>query len=127
MPSAKIHPEPVWKQLGIPSIHEQYLEKYGSGASLHAPYSGPRGHSQTLREEADEYKRAIREWRAHEYEVGEHMARFMNPLPPPVSPKCNIQQPVKQAVLNSTKSPKKRITFERILHKIMCIPHYEIV
>jgi hypothetical protein len=121
MPSAKIHPEPIWKQLGIPSIHEQYLEKYGNGVSLHAPYSGPRGHPQTLREEANEYKQAIREWRAHEYEMGEHMARCMKPRAPP-PPKSNIQQPVVQAVLKPTK-PKKGRLWDRIIHKILCIPY----
>jgi hypothetical protein len=88
MPSAKIYPDPVWKRLGIPSLHEVYQEKYENSKNPIAPYSGPRGHVVTLREEADEYKRAIREWRAHEYEIGEQMACCIKPqitLSPPKS------------------------------------------
>jgi hypothetical protein len=125
MPSAKIHPEPVWKQLGYPSLHEQYQEKYGLSMS-HNPYSGPRGHPQTLREEADQYKRAMREWRAHEYEMGEHMARCMKPrVTPIVTPKSNIQQPEVQAMLKPTK-PKISMSWDKFVHKFFCIPHYEL-
>ncbi len=122
MPSAKIYPEPVWKQLGIKSLQEQYQEKYGK-ATVTNPYSGPRGHPQTLREEADEYKRAVREWRAHEYEVAETLARCMKPRVAPAPPKSNIQQPEVQAMLKPTK-PKKQLSWERVIHKLFCIPYY---
>jgi len=123
MPSAKIHPEPIWKQLGYPSLHEQYQEKYGLAMS-HNPYSGPRGHPQTLREEADEYKRAVREWRADE--MRENMARCIKLRAEPITPpKSNIQQPDVQAVLKPTKS-KKHSSWGKFVHILFCIPHYEL-
>ncbi len=114
----QIHPDPIWKQLGIQSLHEQYLEKYGV-KTVRDPYSGPRGHPVTLREEADAYKWAVR---AQNY--AERSATIKSGTAPN-SPKSKIQQPVKQAVLKSTSTPKRKsITFLHILHKILCIPYY---
>lgn len=117
----QIHPDPIWKQLGIQSLHEQYQEKYGLKTSR-APYSGPRGHPVTLREEADAYKWAVRAQNA-----AARSATIKSGTAPNTS-KSKIQQPVKQAVLKSTTIPatpkRKSTTLQCILHKILCIPYY---
>jgi hypothetical protein len=114
----QIHPDPIWKQLGIPSLKEQIQEKYGLKNTI-APYSGPRGHPVTLREEADAYKWAVRAQNATA------RSATIKSGTAPNSPKSKIQQPVKQAVLKSTNTPKRKSTMlQHILHKILCIPYY---
>jgi hypothetical protein len=127
-PYARVYPEtvldscPIWKQLGIASLHETYQEKYGT-KTAHAPYSGPRGHPQTLRQEAEVYKQAMREWREDEEKATELMARCItSTLCTPNSPAkktSKIQRVEVQPTLKRRKS-----VWNGFVHKFFCIPHY---
>lgn len=103
------------------SLHDQYQEKYGHKVSV-APYSGPRGHPQTLLQEADAYKQAVREWREDEDKAAELMARCIIPRNTPNSPtkktskiqRVDVQPPLK----------RRKTVWNGFIHKFFCIPHY---
>lgn len=139
-PYARVYPEtvldsrPVWRQLGLKTVHEQYQDLYGHKVS-EAPYSGPRGHPQTLREEADAYKRAVRDWRKDEDKAAEIMMRCITPSKtrkpssqtpratpnsPPPPPNTKIQRVEVQPALKRRKN-----IWRAIVHKCFCIPYYE--